>query len=155
MATNVKIQVNDKELRQALRVAPNRIINAMHTSLTRSAVQTQRYFREEITNNGSIHTGELRRSVHFGFKDKLSVVIEPEAKYADYVENGTKPHWTSVRNLESWAKFRGINPYVLQRSIARKGTKAHPFEQRTAQRATVFATKDMQQQLDKSMKEIL
>ena len=71
MATNVKIQVNDKELRQALRVAPNRIINAMHTSLARSAVQTQRYFREEITNNGSIHTGELRRSVHFGLKEKL------------------------------------------------------------------------------------
>ena len=78
-----------------------------------------------------------------------------KAKYADYVEKGTKPHWTSVRNLESWARFRGINPYVLQRSIARKGTKAHPFEQRTAQRAIAFATKDMQQQLDKSMKEIL
>jgi hypothetical protein len=155
MATSIRIKINDKELKQALRIAPQRIINAMHTSLKRSAVQTQRYFREEITNNRSIHTGELRRSVRFHFNNKLNVVIEPGVGYADFVEKGTRPHWTSVRNLERWAKFRGINPYVLQRSIARKGTKAHPFEKKTAKRATEFAQRDMQRQLDKSIKEIL
>lgn len=155
MATNIRIQVDDKQLRQALRIAPNRIVNAMHVSLNRSAVQTQRYFREEITNNGSIHTGELRRSVHFHFLNKLNVVIEPEAKYADFVEKGTRPHWTSVRNLERWARFRGINPYVLQHSIARKGTKAHPFEKKVANKTIRFAQRDMQQQLNKTIKEVL
>lgn len=155
MATNIRIQVDDKQLRQALRIAPNRIVNAMHVSLNRSAVQTQRYFREQITENESIHTGELRRSVHFQFLNKLNVVIEPEAKYADFVEKGTRPHWTSVRNLERWARFRGINPYVLQRSIARKGTKAHPFEKKVADKTVRFAQRDMQQQLNKTIKEVL
>lgn len=155
MATNIRIQVDDKQLRQALRIAPNRIVNAMHVSLNRSAVQTQRYFREQITENESIHTGELRRSVHFHFLNKLNVVIEPEAKYADFVEKGTRPHWTSVRNLERWARFRGINPYVLQHSIARKGTKAHPFEKKVADKTVRFAQRDMQQQLNKTIKEVL
>jgi hypothetical protein len=51
----------------------------------------------------------------------------PRAKYALPVHEGSRPHWTSVKNLEGWAKRHGMNPYALQRSIAKKGTKANPF----------------------------
>ena len=155
MATNIKIQVNDQELRQAIRVAPNRIINAMHTSLTRSAVMTQRYFKETLRSHGNIYTGHLWNSVHFSFNNKLSVTVEPKLPYADDVEKGTPPHKVEIEEIQGWALFRGLSPYAVQKSIRRKGTKAHPFEDETATRAMHFAEKDMQQQLDKAIKEIL
>ena len=82
-------------------------------------------------------------------------MVEPEAKYADYVEKGTKPHWTSVHNLERWANLKGINPYALQHSIATHGTKAHPFEEKVYRRAVEFATQDMQNQLNKTIRETI
>jgi HK97 gp10 family phage protein len=75
--------------------------------------------------------GNLRDSI--GYKivpETLTSEIKPDAPYGDAVETGTRPHWISVSPgspLEQWALFRGINPYAVQRSIAVKGTKAHPF----------------------------
>lgn len=152
MASTLRINVNDKQLRQALSVAPERVISGMNHSLRRIAVFTQRAFREEEPVGA---TGLLRQSTNFHFMTKLSVVVEPQAKYADYVEKGTKPHWTSVHNLERWARMKGINPYALQHSIAKHGTKAHPFEDKVYKRAVQFATQDMQNQIDKTIKEIL
>ena len=43
--------------------------------------------------------------------------------YAPYVEADTRPHWTSVKYLVDWAHRHNINPYALQRKIARYGTK--------------------------------
>ncbi len=51
-------------------------------------------------------------------------------QYGAFVEYGTKPHRVSVAPgtpLREWAILKGINPYALQKSIARKGTRAHPF----------------------------
>lgn len=33
----------------------------------------------------------------------------------------------SALDLKNWAEAHGINPFILARSIARKGTKPHPF----------------------------
>ena len=158
MATNIRIQVDDKQLRQALRIAPNRIINAMHKSLTNTAIETQNNFKIEIRKNGSINTGRLWQKIPYVFHNKLSVTVGPSMPYAIFVEKGTKPHWTSVRegtSLRDWADKKKINPYALQRSIARKGTKAHPFEKKVADKTVRFAQRDMQHQLDKTIKEIL
>lgn len=76
-----------------------------------------------------VDTGHLRRNIS-------SVATEDEAvigvslaivPYAAAVEFGSAPHWTSVKNLDEWAKKHGINPYALQRSIAHNGTPAHPY----------------------------
>ena len=52
--------------------------------------------------------------------------------YTLAVEGGTQPHVIG-RNwrLDKWANMRGYNPAKLRRSIAYRGTKAHPFTQRT------------------------
>ena len=155
MAQNLHITIDDKAVRRALNVAPEQVVNTMHVSLQRSAVYAQRMFRTNITDNGSVHTGELRRSVEFKFENKLAVNIRPMAKYAPFVEYGTRPHWTSVRNLERWAKFRGINAYALQRSIAMHGTKPHPYEEKTFKQVQPYAIRNMQQSLNRVVKEIL
>lgn len=64
----------------------------------------------------------------------MSAEIWPDVNYAEPVEKGTKPHWTSVREgtpLRKWADDHGINPYALQHSIAKKGTKPTRFVRKT------------------------
>ncbi len=53
--------------------------------------------------------------------------VGTNVEYAVYVEKGTKPHFPPVDALARWAKQRGVNPYVIARSISIKGTKPHPF----------------------------
>lgn len=63
-------------------------------------------------------------------KPLLTAKIQPTARYADAVEKGSKPHWVSAKEgspLERWAELKGLNVYAVQRSIAKKGTKAHPY----------------------------
>lgn len=47
--------------------------------------------------------------------------------YGNAVNFGSRPHFPPVQALNLWAKRKGLNPYVVARSIARKGTKANPF----------------------------
>lgn len=55
--------------------------------------------------------------------------LGPNAKYALPVHEGSRPHWVGIKHIEGWARRHGINPYALQKSIAKKGTKANPFLQ--------------------------
>lgn len=56
--------------------------------------------------------------------------LKPIINYGVFVEEGTKPHWTSVKNLIPWAHRHGMNPYAVQRAIAKRGTKgAHMFQE--------------------------
>jgi hypothetical protein len=51
--------------------------------------------------------------------------------YPSAVEYGTKPHWLPWHGGENtwqlWAERKGIPAGALQRAIAIRGTKAHPF----------------------------
>ena len=116
--------------------------------------------RERLTEAGKIivraeakeapvRTGNLRRQIQFKYKP-IQVIINPNAEYSKFVHDGTKPHWTSVKNLQVWARSKGINPYALQKSIARKGMKANPFVDR-AWKNTKSKVKGI---LDKILKEV-
>ena len=155
MGAKISIKVDDAQLKHALAVAPNRIINTMHRSLTRSAIQTQRYFRETLTKHHNVFTGNLRESVKYHFNNKLDVDIAPQAKYAKYVEFGSRPHFISLKKITPWANFRHLDPATVKKGIMTKGTRPHPFLKQTAKLAEKYATEDMQKQLDKAMKEIL
>lgn len=47
--------------------------------------------------------------------------------YAIYVEEGTRPHMPPIEKITPWANNHGIPPFLVARSIARKGTKARFF----------------------------
>ena len=56
--------------------------------------------------------------------------LKPLSNYAIYVEEDTRPHWTSVKNLIGWAHRHNMNPYAIQGKIAKYGTKGkHMFRQ--------------------------
>lgn len=76
-------------------------------------------------------TGQLRNSIRYVYTPALlSAEVGPQADYAAAVETGSKPHWPPYgdgSSIADWANLKGIPAFLVARSIARKGTKAHPF----------------------------
>lgn len=57
--------------------------------------------------------------------------LRSKQAYGGSVEYGTRPHKVSGEALKDWAKRRGLNPFAVAKSIAKKGTKANPFLKKT------------------------
>lgn len=78
-------------------------------------------------------TGRLAGSITFAISGggaDLTSRIGPSVAYGLYVEKGRAAgKMPPVAALMGWATRKGIDPYVLARSIARKGTKPHPYMQ--------------------------
>ena len=55
------------------------------------------------------------------------VRVGTNAEYAAPVEKGSRPHFPPLAAITPWAEAHGIPPFALALSIARRGTKAHPF----------------------------
>ena len=76
-----------------------------------------------------VSSGALIRSYSSNFAGSgfdTTGQVGTNLNYAPAVEKGSKRHWPPIGPLKRWAAQRGLNPYAVQRSIAAKGTKAHP-----------------------------
>lgn len=84
--------------------------------------------------------GRLRNTIRsrvLGIGLKLLGRVRVGAKYAPYVEFGTRPHWpprftNGWPTLQPWAKRHGFpsgvrGSDIVRAIIARKGTRAQPF----------------------------
>ena len=79
-----------------------------------------------------VDTGELRGSItslvdtspvpQWG---EVTTRLQPH--YGPDMEYGTEPHWVPIAALIGWASRHGMNPYAIQRKIARYGTRARNF----------------------------
>jgi hypothetical protein len=88
--------------------------------------------------------GELRKS-HVALVDNAALpawgrmevraVSKDGAPYPIFVHEGTKPHFPPVSAIAPWAQRHNINPFVLARSIAQKGTKPNPWLERAVDKA--------------------
>lgn len=122
MNVSVKIQ-NLKEVQAALKKSPKIVSKHINKAIDRSIT---RIMEEGKINSPSGFGHQLKTN----WEKRVSTLrgeTYPNVNYAIYVHEGTRPHWTSVKNLEGWARVKGVNPYAVQRSIAMKGTKANPF----------------------------
>ena len=140
------IKIDDKAVKHALSVAPKEMTNGLSRIIRRSSLHAQREFTRNIPKG---QTGFARNNIAIEHPSKLSAIIYPRARYADFIETGTRPHWTSIQNIEGWARFRGLNPYAVQRSIARKGTKAHPYLNKTYRAVRTEFVSEVNQQAQK------
>lgn len=124
----LKITVDTKQVERMLAKAPALTRKRLGQLVEHGAIEVQREMR--LVAPVAV-TGDLRRSVRYTYNaTSLSAVIEPTAKYAAAVENGARPHWPPYKAgtpLAQWAKKKGMNAYLLARSISKKGTKPHPF----------------------------
>lgn len=75
-------------------------------------------------------TGQLRDRWDIN-SQRFAGSLKSAVGYGGSIEQGTRPHAVSPKVLEAWAQKRGLNPYAVAKSIAKKGTKANPFLKRT------------------------
>ncbi len=59
--------------------------------------------------------------------EELVGILKNTAPYARFVHDGTKPHMPPADAIAPWASRHGIPTFMVQRAIAKRGTKAQPF----------------------------
>lgn len=123
-AISIKIEGLD-ELVSAVKDAPEIVGSQIAKAIAKSILEVQREAMQRVP----VDTGILRSS----FRSALSMLkgeLFVDADYAVYVHEGTRPHWPPFgagSALEGWSQRHGIEPFLVARSIAMRGTKAQPF----------------------------
>lgn len=91
-----------------------------------------------IDRKGISVDGDIRDSIKALVKKiirGLRVEFGANAAHAIYVHEGTRPHWPPAKPIRTWVRKK-LNPpaaeidditFLVQRKIAREGTKAKPF----------------------------
>jgi len=118
---NVKIEGLDK-LQAAFKKSPSIAKEEINKAIKKSLLLIQ----AKATPFIPVDTGELRNKwlTTFG---TLKGTLENTAKHAVFVHEGTKPHFPPISAIERWANRHNIPPFLVAKSISKKGTKAIPF----------------------------
>ena len=114
------------ELERALLNSPAVLRTTQQQAMTRSLLLIEADARRNVRQD----TRRLMSSIsHRQSQSPRGLVGEvgPSARYGIHVERGTRPHWPPRAALEGWARRHGVPVFVVQRAIARRGTKARPF----------------------------
>ena len=80
--------------------------------------------KRNITNNGSVKTGHLRRGVTTDIGNMEVTVHTSNIKYARGVEEGTRPHTIRAKNKKA-LYWKGAKHPV--KSVRHPGSRAKPF----------------------------
>lgn len=99
-------------------------------------------------------TGHLRDNWETkigGFQGSL----KSKQNYSGSVEYGTRPHAVSAASLKDWAMKKGLNPYAVAKSIAKKGTRANPFLKKTSVQANDDIDKIMSEAINNITKDMV
>lgn len=99
--------------------------------------------KDKMGMNKSYATGELADTMEtvVEINDEYFKVSIKLQDYWYYLENGTKPHFPPLQAIKEWVEVKGITPeerngytpsieqlpYMIQKSIGKYGTEAHPF----------------------------
>lgn len=139
MADSFRIIMPDlPRWRAALLAAPVRLHQEVFTAARRisfrgSGLSTQ----YAPVWQGNLHNTIYQSATQSG--DGVAAIWGASAGYAAAVDFGSRPHFPPVDAVAAWAEAHGIDPFVLARSISRKGTKAHPFVSRAYKELTTAA----------------
>lgn len=109
-----------------------------------------RDFRQEARSRAPVDRGVLQRD-HVSEVDIRALPLWGDVfvdnPTAIYVARGTRPHWAPVGALIGWAARHGMNPYALQRSIAKRGTRPNPWFENAVDQAAPSIMRDHAGQL--------
>lgn len=153
---NVKIRIEGLDkLQAAMKQMPGVVKNELADGIDTSLSLLERTARQKAPKGA---TGHLAGS-HEQKLNRFSLVGElfPTVDYAVYVHEGTRPHWPPYgegTSLARWAKQRGIPPYLVARSISRKGTKAQPWLEETAKADRGTVERIMQKAVDEAIRKV-
>ena len=92
--------------------------------LKKSGFNIEARAKRNITNNGSVKTGHLRRGITTDVGNMEVTVHTSNIKYARGVEEGTRPHTIRAKNKKA-LYWKGAKHPV--KSVRHPGSKAKPF----------------------------
>jgi hypothetical protein len=75
-----------------------------------------------------VDTGRYRASITPEIRQRgttIQGIVGTNVIYAPPIETGSRPHRPPLSALQVWARRHGMNAFVLQRAIGRRGTRAH------------------------------
>jgi len=125
VAIDVRL-VGAPELAAALGAVPASLRAANVRAMNASLVLVEADARRNVVHD----TRQLMNSITHRVTERGEVVtgtVGPTVAYGLYVEQGTRPHWPPRAPLVAWARRHGIPVFLVQRAIARRGTRARPF----------------------------
>ena len=105
------------------------VIQDFDKALNLSLLESVRIVHADAVTGINSDMNQLRSSLFTTVKNKVGEV-GTNAEYAAAYEFGSRPHWAPKKAIVDWAGRRGLSKEIGQRiwiSIAKKGTKAHPF----------------------------
>jgi len=92
--------------------------------LVNSGFNIEARAKRNISNNGSVKTGHLRRGITTNVGNMEVTVHTSNIKYARLVEEGTRPHTIRAKNKKA-LYWKGAKHPV--RSVRHPGSKAKPY----------------------------
>lgn len=123
-----RIDVQIEGLPRLIRkLGPDRVRQPIERFLERAAATGERAVEAE-SPSATVRAGITHRR-----EGQQGHVKGPDL--ATFLNSGTRAHMPPVAALEGWAAAHGVDPFVVARSIARKGTKRRRFIQRAVRKA--------------------
>lgn len=125
------------------------------TAMEASAIKVQQLARQNAPSWRNL----LRNSITYDLKGSPIPLVAligpmrgPATQYATVMEFGRRAgaKQPPIAAIAPWARAHGLNPYLVARSIARKGIKGRFYMKRAAEAAEPF----IRQYLDRAAKEI-
>jgi len=131
----VGITIDDRQVRKLLTLAPKKIQAAKMEILHRGSIMTV----AEMRIKAPVFDGELRRNIRSKAQGMDTMTVFSDSKHAAAIEFGRKPGgklppFKEGTPLAKWVHTKmgaDVSPYIVARSISRKGTKAQHFAKKT------------------------
>lgn len=121
-STSFKIEVNSDEVIKAIQKLGFNTQKVIADFLKDEALKWQRDIRKKITDNKSVVSGDLRRSISVQPESKFEYLVGTNLFYAPYVEYGTrrptrpKPYFQPVYNSNA-EKFKQNLTAILREAL--------------------------------------
>lgn len=124
MAKAIEIEIEGLDIIQkAFSQSPQIVTDEMSRAIMKSLLLMQGYARQNVPKDTSNLGGKIQPKMINALHGELVA----DTNYAVFVHEGTRPHFPPFYAIDPWARRHGIPTFLVQRAIARKGTKANPF----------------------------
>ena len=146
----MKIRVDDREVKRMLARDKQRIPQRLKERKKEWASKTSTLAKELSPKFESTLANSIRSSSGL----KITKVFT-NLNYAPFADKGRRPgKMPPVSVVERWAVAHGISPFLLARSIGRKGTKGNKFWQKTLEKAKGQYFKEFIRNLKRDLKKL-